>query len=120
MRQSPLRPAAWILLTLHFFSAAAAQSTAPLGQWSPTLAWPLNSKHAHLLPTGKVMFWNVDGPRLWDPVTNTVSAAAAAGVNILCAGHSFLPNGKLLVTGGHISSFVGLRQASAYDAFTNT
>jgi hypothetical protein len=77
--------------------------------------------HAHLLPNGKVLFWpsfaNGNNPTLWDPVANTFSAVPLAAYNIFCSGHSFLPDGRLLVTGGHNgSSGYGYPYASVYDS----
>jgi hypothetical protein len=76
--------------------------------------------HAHLLPNGKVLFWPSfdigNNPTLWDPVANTFSAASKAAYNIFCSGHSLLPDGRLLVTGGHNgASGYGYPYASIYD-----
>ncbi|HYI03179.1 galactose oxidase-like domain-containing protein [Hyalangium sp.] len=89
------------------------------------MAWPLSATHTSLQPDGKVMFFGEfdegdDPPRRWDPVTNTLSALPTAGYNIFCAGHSYLADGRLLVTGGHIASHVGLNDASLFDPFTGT
>jgi hypothetical protein len=40
-------------------------------------------------------------------------------VNLFCAGHSFLPDGRLLVAGGHVVDGDGLDQACTYDYRTN-
>jgi hypothetical protein len=94
------------------------------GQWSSVQAWPYRAIHAQLLPNGKVLFWdsyeNADFPQLWDPATGTVTPAARAGYNIFCTAFSFLPDGRLLVVGGHISDNVGLNFASIYNPFNNT
>ncbi len=82
----------------------------------------------HLLPTGKVMFWDRhdhmagwDGdPRLWDPATQNVTALALPGYDLFCSGHSFMDDGKLLVTGGHIDDGVGENKASLYNPLTNS
>ena len=92
----------------------------PTGQWTSVQTWPFMAAHAHLLPNGKVLFWPSfdvgNNPTLWDPVANTFSAAPKAAYNIFCSGHSFLPNGRLLVTGGHNgSSGYGYPYASIYD-----
>jgi hypothetical protein len=81
--------------------------------------------HAHLLPNGNVLFWpsfdNGNNPTLWDPVANTFSAAPKAAYNIFCSGHSFLPDGTLLVTGGHNgASGFGFPYASIYNASSNS
>jgi regulation of enolase protein 1 (concanavalin A-like superfamily) len=84
------------------------------------MTWPYEAIHAHLLPTGKVIFWTRgDHSQLWDPVTNAVTAAGASGVNIFCSGHSFLPSGQLFLAGGHISNWVGLPNAYLYDPSNN-
>ena len=44
-----------------------AQDPSVVGQWGPVLNWPIVAVHAHLLPTGKVLFYPYsDDPRLWD------------------------------------------------------
>jgi hypothetical protein len=99
-------------------SSAIAQSD--VGQWSSVMTWPYEAIHAHLLPTGKVMFWDRgDHSQLWDPATNVVTAATPSGANIFCSGHTFLPNGQIVVTGGHISNWVGLRSAYLYSPAGN-
>src|SRR5436190_1998149 len=106
------------------FPSLFAQSSAMVGQWSPVIIWPFKAVHTHVLPTSKVMFWDSfdlgDNARLWDPATNTFTTLAQSGVNIFCTGHSFLPDGRLLVAGGHIANFVGLRDALLFDPFDNS
>ena len=105
-------------------SSASAQDPATVGQFSSVTTWPYKAVHAHLLPTGKVLWWppfNVgDNPTLWDPSTNTNTAATHAGANIFCSGHAFLPDGQLLVAGGHINNWVGLPNAYTYNPLNDT
>jgi galactose oxidase len=86
--------------------------------------WPYEPTHAHVLPTGKVLWWPPytlgDNPQLWDPTTNVNTAAPKAGANIFCSGHAFLADGRLLVAGGHIQSYVGLPNAYTYKPSTNS
>jgi hypothetical protein len=42
------------------------------------------------------------------------------GWDLFCSGHTFLADGRLLVTGGHIEDFVGEPQAGVYDPVTNS
>jgi len=123
------RPTILILfLTLALAAAgnvrqAAAQGPDPsvVGQWSAVMPWPIVAVHAHVLPTGKVMFWPyVDDPRLWDPITNTITALPLAGYNTFCSGHALMADGKLIIFGGHVENGWGLPNASLYDPFTNT
>ncbi len=96
-------------------SSASAQDPATVGQFSSVMTWPYRTIHAHVLRTGKVLWWpgyeQGDNPTLWNPSANTNTPATHAGANIFCSGHAFLPNGQLLVAGGHIDSFVGLPNA---------
>jgi galactose oxidase len=95
-----------------------------VGQWSAVQTWPYRAIHGHMLPTGKVMFWdsyvNADNPQLWDPTTGSITTAARSGYNIFCTGFSFFPDGRLFVVGGHVSDNVGLPHASLYDPFANS
>ena len=47
-------PLLGLLLTL---SLADGQDPATVGQWSPVMNWPYVAAHAHVLPTGKVLWW---------------------------------------------------------------
>jgi predicted Rdx family selenoprotein len=67
------------------------------------------------------MFWDagVDvntntSPRLWDPVTSVITSTTNVGYNSFCTGHALLADGRLLLTGGHIASDVGLPNVSTY------
>jgi galactose oxidase len=104
--------------------SASAQDPATIGQFSPVMTWPYKAVHASLLPTGKVLWWpsfaNGDNPTIWDPSTNTKTAVTRAGANIFCSGFAFLPNGQLLVAGGHQTSFVGLPNAYLFDPSNNS
>src|SRR6266550_2871817 len=120
------------LVALHCFavahliavSSASAQDPATVGQFSPVMTWPYKEVHAHLLPTGRVLWWpsfsDGDNPTLWDPSTNTNTPVTHAGANIFCSGHAFLPNGQLLVAGGHLDSWIGLPNAYTYNSLDNT
>jgi galactose oxidase len=106
-------------------TVARAQAADPsvVGQWTAVKAWPVPAVHAHLLPTGKLLFFSEfeagdDGPYLWNPETNQLQQLSPPGFNIFCGGHSFLADGRLLVTGGHIDVDRGLRHATLFDPFS--
>ena len=96
-------------------SAGSVSSAIPLpagpdkvGAWSDTISWglagtpagPLIAIHSHLLPTGQVLSWGYD-VELWNPATGLFTLLSLAHCNVFCSGHSFLPDGRLLVAGGH-------------------
>jgi galactose oxidase len=113
---------------------AVAQPAAK-GQWSPVFPTPNVLIHAHLLPSGKVLFWSRreagEGlnprdcqPRLWDPAMGTGAGAFSPTLNtpkfnLFCSGHTFLPDGRLFVVGGHIMDGMGETHATIYDPMTN-
>jgi hypothetical protein len=103
-------------------SVATAQANlSTLGQWSAVQVWPVQATHANLLPTGKVLFYPAwgrgDTPYLWDPATSSIMNSALPGFNIFCSGAAFLPDGRLLVAGGHRAIDTGLQYASIYDPY---
>ncbi|PTL76930.1 galactose oxidase-like domain-containing protein [Vitiosangium sp. GDMCC 1.1324] len=113
--------------TLLALAPLAARAADPklVGEWSPLTRFPVSMTHTHLLPTGKVMFFGefdegLEPPQLWEPSTGALQDLPKAGYNIFCAGHSFLADGRLLVTGGHEESHVGLPDASVFNPFTLT
>lgn len=110
------------------------------GHWSPVLCWPVVPIHLHLLPTGKILFWGrvgegelpgagggngagtepFDQIRVWDPATLDLTSPALPPHDIFCSGHTFLADGRLLVTGGNVADNVGLPHATAYDPFADS
>ena len=93
------------------------------GQWGPLLPFPTLPIHAHLLPAGKVLFWDrhdspeADGhPRTWDPASGlfAMDADPVAGHDLFCAGHSFLEDGTLFAAGGHFGFELGQPYAATY------
>jgi hypothetical protein len=101
---------------------AQAQPDA-VGEWSPVVSWPVVAIHTHLLPNGKVLVWPRDGgnqAKIWDPATITFTAVPLSTMNVFCAGHAFLPDGRLLVTGGHISDNYGEKGTHVFDYRNNS
>jgi hypothetical protein len=93
---------------------------------------PIVAIHLHLLPDGNALAWGkpetppdpVFGfeAAVWDPtlVSPTFTGAHNPYVTIYCSGHSFLADGRLLATGGHLADFVGSRVVSLFDFSTRT
>lgn len=122
-----LRAAAALLITgatVTFPGGATAQDRAEVGEWGPVENWPVGPTHMHLLPNGDVMFFGEfeDGERhfIWDPETGGFAELPYAGFNIFCAGHAFLPDGRILISGGHEDDHVGFAKAVIFDPATGT
>lgn len=103
------------------------EASALTGHWSTFIPTPVLPIQMHLLPNGKILFWDRhdhdlgwDGqPWLWDPASGLFSKTPSLTYDIFCSGHSFLPDGRLLITGGHIQDAVGEDKAVIYNPFTN-
>jgi hypothetical protein len=124
--------------------AAQSQDPAIVGRWSAKIPLANVPIHTHVLPTGKVLFWGRRNPPrtadfpslnqhethafLWDPA-NPLAPAKPTGnqpadshgnsINLFCSGHSFLEDGRLLVTGGHLFDSQGLNTSTFYDPATD-
>lgn len=100
--------------TLATFQSARSDELSISGQWNIIDVPPrsrVNAIHAALLPTGKVLIIAGSGNSpenfdagsfttlLWDPQTGQFSLIPTPD-DMFCAGHTLLPDGKLLVAGG--------------------
>jgi hypothetical protein len=125
--------------TLTFSAGSASVESAPIaieplpleatmGKWGPLVNWDIVPLHMHLLPTGKILGWGKyeDGgvmgtmataPRLWDPSSGppTTATQVPADTMLFCAGHAFMPDGKLMVSGGHKADAVGINFTNIFD-----
>src|SRR3990172_2554136 len=85
-------------------AAPALAQPAVMGQWDAPRRWPAVAVHLIMLHTGKVLFYRGDeSPTktyVWDPATELIELTPSANLDIFCGGHSFLPDGTVLVTGG--------------------
>ena len=100
--------------------ASLQEPQATSGEWTAPFNWPVVAVHLHLLPSGQVLSWGFVGePQIWDPASREFTAAPSAS-KLFCSGHAFLSDGRLLVTGGHISTDHGIPDANIFDAATRT
>lgn len=123
------------------------------GEWTVVSSFtsPVVASHVSVLPDGKVLAWgpylggtnnpaNQTVVQIWDPTAPCPPDTAdpnkpclqqttlsSAFENLYCSGHSFLPDGKLLVTGGtaapgngHPSNALGIKKAALFDYATGT
>jgi galactose oxidase len=110
------------------------------GKWDELFTLGNCAIHLHLLPNGKVLYWgrrsteNVKSEQYWtlnehkthvyilDPDTLKIQRTKTnpvnedgLSVNLFCAGHTFQPDGTLLIFGGHVLDGFGEDQACVYD-----
>ena len=88
------------------------------GSWTAPFVWPNVAVHLSLLPDGRVLSWgSSEGPYIWDPATGAFTRVPSP-TNVFCGGHAFLPDGRLLVSGGHITEDHGLPDNTIFDPAT--
>jgi hypothetical protein len=116
----------WVMQMVAFRRALTGPPPPPVdqvGQWSGPFTWPIVAVNLALLPTGRVFAF--DGQifghdaRVWDPSTNIFSAVPVND-NIFCSGAAALPDGRILVAGGHSLVHVGLKAANLFNPFSQT
>jgi hypothetical protein len=107
-------------------TAPAAADPAAVGKWSQVMSWPVVAIHAHLLPNGKVLSWErkddvlTTDAYLWDPATGSFTKYVNPYASLFCSGHTFLPDGTLLVAGGHhFQDGFGEKTATLFDYKTS-
>ncbi len=102
------------------FGASGPNSFATEGRWEPLINTPVVGIHVHLLPTGKVLLWGREGEaHTWDPANPSAGfAPATSPYEPFCAGHTFLPDGRLYVVGGHSVGTRGIASTVLYNALT--
>ncbi|MBS0182680.1 MAG: hypothetical protein JSS39_09785, partial [Nitrospira sp.] len=111
----------WVMQMVAFKGGAAGPPPPPpdqVGQWSGPFDWPIVAVHMALLPTGKVLA--SDGQslgsdaRVWDPASGNLSTVPVSD-NIFCNGAALLPDGRVLVAGGHVGGHEGLRDTNIFN-----
>jgi galactose oxidase-like protein len=98
---------------------------ATTGKWGLPVPWDIVPLHMSLLPTGKILAWGktdappdtMGVPRVWDPSSGTPDGASRIDVDtmLFCAGQALMPNGTLMVAGGHSADGVGLAVTNFFD-----
>ena len=88
---------------------STAVDPAQVGQWSGVMPWSAIPVHSHLLHTGRVLTWQQGSQAtVWDPATGSFAGVPDPWADLLCAGHTFLADGRLITLGGWDRSGAGL------------
>ncbi|MEO6057345.1 MAG: galactose oxidase-like domain-containing protein [Gemmatimonadales bacterium] len=97
-----------------------ATTSAEGGRWTTPFDWPIVGIHMMLLPDGRVLSIGRNGtPYVWDPASGSFTSVPSPA-RLFCAGHALLPDGRVLVAGGHISDGHGLPNITYFSAATNS
>jgi Domain of unknown function (DUF1929)/Kelch motif/Galactose oxidase, central domain len=102
-------------------SFEASANEAVVGQWGAPIDWRHVAIHAHLLPTGQVLSYGRmhSTPVAWTPASGAFSNVPLPA-DFFCSGHSFLPDGRLLVAGGHSGTDnIGIKTTYLFDFALN-
>jgi Concanavalin A-like lectin/glucanases superfamily/Domain of unknown function (DUF1929)/Glyoxal oxidase N-terminus/Galactose oxidase, central domain/Kelch motif len=88
--------------------AASAADPAVVGEWTAPFTIPAKGIHASVLPTGEVLWFSYPVAEvgsdvwLWNPQTgSTTNASLTTQRDVFCVAQSFLPDGRIFMTGGH-------------------
>jgi hypothetical protein len=104
--------------TSNGITISALPTQATMGSWGPVVNWDIVPLHMSLMPNGNVIAWGKTDvppdtmgiPRLWNPAGGPPSSAQPIQVDtmLFCAGFALMPDGKLLVSGGHLQDDRGI------------
>jgi hypothetical protein len=121
--------------TLEFTAGAASVTSSPVeisalppeatsGEWGPLVSWDIVPLHMNLMPNGKILAWGktdaadtMGMPRIWDPASGPPSGLPMIDVDtmLFCAGHVLMPDGRLMVAGGHLQDDRGIATTFFFD-----
>jgi hypothetical protein len=122
--------------TLEFTTGEVSVTSSPVevsalppeaedGDWGPVVPWPVVPLHMNLLPNGRILAWGktdagadtMGMPRLWDPASGTPEDLPMIQVDtmLFCAGHVLMPDGRLMVAGGHLQDDRGIATTYFFD-----
>jgi hypothetical protein len=100
--------------------SASSAPQADQGEWSAPFPWPVVAVHLHLLPDGRVLSWGRMGtPQVYDPAAGSFTPVPSSTM-VFCSGHTWLADGRLLVSGGHLDDLRGLRDANIFEPGTSS
>jgi hypothetical protein len=101
--------------------AAGTTAAADIGQWEAARDWPIVAVHQMQLYTGEILMydaWELPArPRVWNPQTDVFTDVPVPS-GIFCSGHVQLPDGKVVIVGGHQAGEVGIKDAFLFDPAT--
>lgn len=111
-------------------SAQAGSDPSVVGAWSAPFDIGVKGIHSSVLPNGRVLLFSYpfravgSDAYVWNPATGgSTNVSLSWNRDIFCSGHSFLPDGRLLLTGGHVyraAYGLGVKNTDIYDPATGS
>jgi galactose oxidase-like protein/Big-like domain-containing protein len=115
--------------TLEFIAGTASVTSSPVsvsalspkattGEWGQLVNWDIVPLHMTLMPNGKILAWGkteigdtMGMPRIWDPAAGPPTGLPEIHIGdmLFCAGHTLMPDGRLMVSGGHHKDDAGIK-----------
>ena len=95
-----------------------------IGSFGAPKDWPIVPTSLSLTSNGKIAAWDgfeaaLNSEHLWDPATESF-AAIPTGLNLFCAGQITIGDGRLLVVGGHVQAYEGIKDTNLFNPQTGT
>ena len=102
-------------------TVTAGGQASQVGQWSAVTPSPIVQVHQHLLVDGRVLsFGGSSGiPQVFDPATGSFTAVPSPAL-MFCSGHAFLPDGRVLVSGGGTGNGLGHNNSDIFNPATTS
>jgi hypothetical protein len=115
--------------TIEFTAGTATVTSSPVtvsalpleatqGKWGSKVDWAIVPLHMNLMPNGRIIAWGkyeaggttMAMPRIWDPASGSPASAPMIQLDtmLFCAGHALMPDGRLMVSGGHKADDEGI------------
>lgn len=109
---------------------AASSDPSVVGSWTAPFNVGVRAIHTSVLRNGKLLLFSYpvtavgSDAFVWDPSTNTSTNVSLTWPrDIFCAGHAFLPDGRLIITGGHVHNGaygLGVANTDIFDPASGT
>lgn len=121
--------------TIEFTAGTASVTSSPVsvsplsveaskGKWGEVIPWAIVPLHMSLMPNGKIIAWGkfeaggttMAMPRIWDPSAGSPASAPMIQLDtmLFCAGHTLMPDGRLMVSGGHKADDTGINRTNFF------
>ena len=111
--------------TSSTIAISALPPQATTGSWGSVIPWDIVPLHMSLMPNGKIIAWGkyeantttMAMPRIWNPASSPIPAGSPMiqlDTMLFCSGHALMPDGRLMVSGGHKADNTGINRTNFF------